>query len=239
MGSFIFDLTRVKRALERIPEIIDHTLLKPIASRDEVLNHCSEARKEGVRAFCVSPYFVKLAKEALRGSQVRLCTVVGFPLGFEPIDIKALEASRYLETGADEIDMVANLHAIKMHNWEYLREEISRISEIAHEYGASLKVIIETGYLDDHEMIMATEVVAKAKADFVKTCTGFGPRGVSLHDIAIIAPVAHRLGIGVKAAGGIRRLEELLALVAAGADIIGTSSGLAIIKAWKALRGST
>lgn len=237
--THILELPRVREVWDHLPKIIDHTLLDPSAPVERVVKECEKVREYGFRAFCTTPYHLRKVREYLRNTGVRLCTVVGFPHGYQPTEVKVREAQLYLEWGADDIDMVVNVQALKSGEWEYVEQEIRAVAEVVRERGGVLKVIIETGYLTDEEKRRVTEIIARAGAHFVKTCTGFGPGRANLHDVSLLASVAHSLGLKVKASGGIRHLEDVLALVAAGADVIGTSAGITIAEEWRSARRST
>jgi len=219
---------------EGLAKAIDHTMLRPGATYEDLERACREAAERGFAACYVSPWFVRRASELLEGSGVKVGSVVSFPHGNSPIDVKVREASLLIEMGADEVDMVANLGAIRGHAWEYLREEVSRVAEVVHDAGCVLKVIIETGLLSDEEKAKAAEVVAEAGGDYVKTCTGFVGRGVTVHDVLVLRR-ALRGGAKIKASGGIRHAADALLLIAAGADRIGTSAGIAIHDEFKRL----
>jgi deoxyribose-phosphate aldolase len=207
---------------------IDHTLLRPDATRAEIDSLCAEARQYGFATVCVPPYYVKQAATALAGSGVGICTVVGFPLGYTMPTVKAVETERALFDGATEVDMVLNLAAFKSGEDVGCAEEIAALATICHEGGALLKVIIETAFLTEAEIIRAGQLAATAGADFVKTSTGFASRGASLDDIRILRaylPAQTR----IKAAGGIRTRAQAEALRAAGADRLGCSASVAIV----------
>ncbi len=211
----------------RVLSLIDHTNLRPEARKEDIARLCEEAKRYGFAAVCVNPYYVPLAARYLRTSRVKVCTVVGFPLGATLMEAKVYEARLALKHGANEIDMVISLPALKSGNYRYVLKEIRSIAGVCKRYKALLKVIIECGLLSEDEKRVAAELVVKAGADFVKTSTGFGPSGASVEDVRLLkSVVAGRAR--VKAAGGIRTLESALAMVEAGADRIGTSSGASI-----------
>ncbi|MDJ0270321.1 MAG: deoxyribose-phosphate aldolase [Aigarchaeota archaeon] len=211
----------------RVLSLIDHTNLRPEARRDDIIRLCAEAKRYGFASVCVNPYYVPLAARHLRSSQVKVCTVVGFPLGATLMEVKVYEARLALKQGADEIDMVINLPALKSGNYRYVLKEIRSIASVCKRHKALLKVIIECGLLSEDEKRVAAELVVKAGADFVKTSTGFGPSGASVEDVRLLKRVVAGKA-RVKAAGGIRTLESALAMIEAGADRIGTSSGASI-----------
>lgn len=203
-------------------KLIDHTLLKAFAVKEDIEKLCAEAVKYQFKSVCVNPVHVMLAKELLKSSDVLVCTVVGFPLGANTIAIKKAETLDAIKNGADEIDMVINIGKVKEHDYQYIYQEISEIR--AASIGKTLKVIIETCYLDDQEKIEICKQAAKAGADFVKTSTGFGTGGATVADVKLmknsITP-----NMKVKASGGIRNKTDFEAMIEAGAERIGASSG--------------
>ena len=209
---------------------IDHTLLRPEATTDQIKKLCAEAREHGFASVCINPSFVKLAAGELRGTPVDVCTVVGFPLGSHAPEIKATEARRALRDGAREIDMVIDVGALKGKNDELVLRDIRGVVEACREAGALSKVIIEAALLDDEEKERACRLARKAKADYVKTSTGFGPGGATAHDVALMSSVVRGTRMGVKAAGGIRSLEDAQAMIAAGATRLGASASLKILE---------
>lgn len=210
--------------------MIDHTLLKPEATEADIRRVCGEAREYGFASVCVNPYWAPLVAKELAGSAVKVCAVVGFPLGANLALHKKAEAASLLEYGAKEIDMVINIGELRGGNVRVVREEIQAIVEAAHASGAIVKVIIEAALLSDEQKIAACEISKQAGADFVKTSTGFGPGGATVRDVELMRRTVGA-GMGVKASGGIRTLEDLKAMVAAGANRIGTSSGVKIVEA--------
>jgi len=215
-----------------IAKYIDHTNLKACASKEDIIKLCDEARRYNFYAVCVNPYRVKLAKEQLQGTNIKVATVIGFPLGATPTEVKVFEAKKALEDGADEVDMVLNIGALKDKAYKYVRNDIAEVVRIAHEKGAIVKVIIETCYLSEEEKEIACKLAVEAGADFVKTSTGFGTGGATIEDVKLMRKVVGDK-LGVKAAGGIRTYEEALAMINAGANRIGTSSGVKIIEGGK------
>jgi deoxyribose-phosphate aldolase len=210
-----------------IAKLIDHTLLKPEASYSQIDQLCSEAREYSFASVCVNPVHVKRCAKLLRGSDVLVCTVIGFPLGATPKEVKALEARRALRDGARELDMVLNIGALKSGDHQTVFDDIRLVREVAHEGRAKLKVIIETALLSDEEKVTACVLAKRARADFVKTSTGFSKGGATAHDVALMArAVNHQLE--VKASGGVRNLDDANKMVAAGATRIGASMGIAI-----------
>jgi deoxyribose-phosphate aldolase len=212
-----------------IAALIDHTLLRPDVAAADVIRLCAEARKYGFAAVCVNPWWVKLASTELAGSLVKVCTVVGFPLGASATETKVFETMLALEQGAREIDMVINIGELKGKNEEAVGADIRAVVEAAHARGAIVKAILETALLHDVEKAAACRIAMLAGADFVKTSTGFGPTGATAEDVALLRrAVGPRMG--VKASGGIRTLEDLKKMVAAGASRIGTSAGVRIME---------
>ncbi|UVJ40737.1 deoxyribose-phosphate aldolase [Arthrobacter sp. CJ23] len=212
-----------------IASYIDHTLLKPEASEAEVLKVCSEAAEYKFKSVCVNPIWVKTVTKALKGSGVLTCSVIGFPLGATPSDVKAFEARGAVLDGADEIDMVINMAAARAGDKGALVDDIKAVAEAVHTGGAILKVIIETSMLNDEQKVLACEASVEAGADFVKTSTGFNGGGATAEDVALMRRTVGP-GLGVKASGGVRSLADAQAMIAAGATRIGASSGIAIVK---------
>lgn len=212
-----------------IAKLIDHTLLKPEATYDQIDTLCDEALKFGFASVCVNPTYVKRCFAKLRGSPVLVCTVIGFPLGATPSEVKALEARKAIRDGASEIDMVINIGALKSGDHKAVYEDIRMVVEAARDGGALIKVIIETSLLTDEEKIAACVAAKKARADFVKTSTGFAKGGATAADVALMAKaVEHKLG--VKASGGVGSHEVAKQMIAAGATRIGASVGVKIVQ---------
>ncbi|MCL6480663.1 MAG: deoxyribose-phosphate aldolase [Firmicutes bacterium] len=209
--------------------LIDHTLLKPEATRDDIERLCQEALRFGFASVVVNPWYVPLAAERVRGSRVRVCTVVGFPLGATLPQVKLYETEQVLKLGAEEVDMVLNLGALKSGQDEVVESDIRSVVEACHRGGATCKVILETALLTLEEKVRACLASKHAGADFVKTSTGFGPGGATAEDVALMRCVVGP-EMGVKAAGGIRSLEELRRMVAAGATRIGASASVRILE---------
>ncbi|MFB3825294.1 MAG: deoxyribose-phosphate aldolase [Bryobacteraceae bacterium] len=216
-----------------IAALIDHTLLKPEATRGDIVRLCAEARQYGFASVCLNPYWVPLAVAELTGSPVKVSTVAGFPLGATSTEAKAAETAAAVRAGAREIDMVINLGALRSGDHAAVRADIHEVVRAAHAAGAIVKAIIETALLRDDEKIAACLLAKEAGAEFVKTSTGFGPGGATVQDVALMR---HAVGpaMGVKAAGGIRTLEDLESMVAAGATRIGASAGLKIVESCRA-----
>lgn len=216
-------------SVAEVAALIDHTLLKPDASRAEIDQICREAAEYRFAAVCVNPWYVPLAERLLRGSGVKVCTVVGFPLGATFPKIKLAEADESITVGAREIDMVLNVGALKSHEDERVEAEIRAIADLCHCSGAICKVILETALLSREEKVRAARIAKKAGADFVKTSTGFSVGGATLEDVMLLRETVGP-EMGIKASGGVRTLGEFQAMVKAGATRVGTSSGLKIIQ---------
>ena len=208
--------------------LIDHTLLKPEATDQDIKQLCREAATYRFASVCVNPTWVRRCAQNLRGSGVRVASVVGFPFGAGTAEVKAMEARRAIRDGAREIDMVINVGALKSGDHDLVRRDIEKVSDACHEAGAINKVIIEAALLTDEEKIVASHLAKLAKADFVKTSTGFGPGGATVHDVLLMREtVGPRLG--VKASGGIRSAEDAREMIAAGATRIGASASVQIV----------
>lgn len=207
-------------------KLIDHTILKPDASIEAIKKICQEAKEYDFMSVCVNPAYISLCKEELKGSDVKVCTVIGFPLGATLPQVKALETREAVMEGADEIDMVINVTMLKAKNDDYVYQEIEKVRRSC--VGKVLKVIIETCLLTDEEKVRACLLAKKAGADFVKTSTGFSTGGATVHDVALMRKTVGE-DMGVKASGGVRTHEDLLAMIEAGANRIGTSAGPKII----------
>jgi deoxyribose-phosphate aldolase len=212
-----------------VAALIDHTLLKPEASRDEIATLCHEAARFGFASVCINPWYVALAAEMLRGSTTKVCTVVGFPLGATLPSVKAFETELCIRAGAREIDMVQNVGALKSGDDDAVVRDIAGVVAAAHRGGAICKVILETALLATDEKIRACLAAVRAGADFVKTSTGFGPGGATADDVALMRVVVGE-AVGVKAAGGVRTLDDLRKMVHAGATRIGASAGVKIVE---------
>ncbi len=219
---------------ERLAKYIDHTLLKPDATEAQIRRVCEEALTYHFASVCVNPTWVPLVRDMLTGSDVSVCTVVGFPLGATLSEVKALETEQCIRLGAQEVDMVINIGRLKSGQDEYVRQDIESVVAVAHEHGVLIKVIIETALLTEEEKVRACTLVQAAGADFVKTSTGFGPGGATVEDVALMRRVVGD-SMGVKAAGGIRTAEAALAMIRAGANRIGASAGVKIVEEWKVL----
>lgn len=211
-----------------LAKYIDHTLLRPDATASEIDTMCDEAMQYGFASVCINPTWVKRAAERLRGSDVKVCTVIGFPLGATPPEIKAMEARRALRDGAREVDMVINVGALKSGDQKLVLSDIEKVVDAAHEGGAIAKVILETALLTDEEKVIASSLARQAKADFVKTSTGFNGGGATVYDVALMRETVGPT-MGVKASGGVRTLEDAEDMIAAGATRIGASAGVQIV----------
>ena len=211
-----------------IAKYIDHTLLKADARKEDIEKLCSEAFHNGFASVCVNSCWVPLVSELLAGTDVKVCTVVGFPLGAASANAKAAEAADAVKNGADEIDMVINIGMLKSGMMEAVEDDIKEVRNAAK--GRILKVIIETCLLSDDEKKAACRAAADAGADFVKTSTGFSTGGATVHDVALMKEAVSARGLKVKASGGIRNYKDAKAMIDAGADRIGASAGIAIVK---------
>jgi len=215
----------------QIAKYIDHTALKPQTTEEEIIKLCCEAKEYKFAAVCVNPCYVNLAAKLLTGTTVKIATVIGFPLGANTKEVKAFEAERAFKEGAQEVDMVINIGAIKSGRVEDVREDIEAVVHVAKNQVPKkiVKVIIETGLLTDEEKRKACQLAVAAGADFVKTSTGFNGGGATIEDIQLMKE-AVGAKLKIKASGGIRDYKTALAMLDAGADRIGTSSGIAIVK---------
>ena len=211
-----------------VARYIDHTLLAADATADDIDLLCSEAEQYGFASVCINPTWVKRAAKNLRGTKVPVCSVIGFPLGATTTEIKATEARKALRDGAREIDMVINVGALKSGDHELVYNDIVKVVDAAHETGAICKVILETALLTDEEKVIASALAKRAKADFVKTSTGFGPGGATVYDVALMRETVGP-DMGVKASGGVRTANDLEDMIAAGATRIGASAGVQIV----------
>lgn len=213
-----------------VVQFIDHTLLRADATEKQIIQLCLEAKEHSFAAVCVNPYFVNLASKLLAGTKVKIATVIGFPLGASTGNVKVYEALEAFKAGADEIDMVINIGALKDNKLDIVQREIEELVAIAKDQGADkiVKVIIETALLNDEEKIKACEVILRAGAHFVKTSTGFSSGGATIQDIKLFKSIVGDKVL-IKASGGIKNYETVLAMLDAGANRIGTSSGLEIV----------
>lgn len=211
----------------KVNKLIDHTLLKPDAKEEDIKRLCAEAREYDFMSVCVNPGYVSLASKELKGSDVKVCTVIGFPLGANTVETKCFEATDAVNNGAEEVDMVINISKAKDHDYDYLEDEIRRIKAACK--GRLLKVIIESCLLSDDEIVNVCKAAKKAGADFVKTSTGFSKFGATTHAVSLMRQTVGS-DLGVKASGGVHNYQELLDMVNAGASRIGASAGVAIMK---------
>jgi deoxyribose-phosphate aldolase len=212
-----------------LAHMIDHTLLKPDATQDQIAQLCYEARKHGFASVCINPANVKLCTQLLKDSDILVCTVVGFPLGATSTETKVFEAQQAVRDGATDVDMVINVGALKSRDYELVERDIASIARVCHAGNAILKVIIEAALLTDEEKVVACQLAKMAGADFVKTSTGFGPGGATMEDVALMRRVVGPT-MGVKAAGGIRTYEDAQKMIAAGATRIGASASVRIVQ---------
>jgi deoxyribose-phosphate aldolase len=227
-GGIRFGLAGAEsEAARQVAAKIDHTLLKPEATRDDVLKICEEGARYGFASVCLNPIWVREAACALRGSGVKVCTVIGFPLGANAPDTKAYEARRAIFDGATELDMVINIGALKSSDDELVLRDIRGVVEVAHEADYICKVIIETALLTDDEKVKACLLAKQAGADFVKTSTGFSKGGATVADIELMRRVVGS-GMGVKASGGVKDYQQAQDMIRAGATRIGASVGVKI-----------
>jgi len=224
---------RISSTLGVIPDsaaltkMIDHTLLKPDATQDQIAQLCFEARKYSFASVCVNPTWVELCAQLLKGSQVKVCTVIGFPLGATAPEVKSFEAQNAIDHGATEIDMVANIGALKARDLELVARDIRGVVNVSHARGAIVKVIIETVLLTDEEKTIVCLLAKEAGADFVKTSTGFAGGGATINDVTLMRRVVGP-EMGVKASGGVRTYEDAENMIKAGATRIGASAGVKI-----------
>jgi deoxyribose-phosphate aldolase len=216
-------------AARQVARYIDHTLLKPDATRDEILKLCEEGATYGFASVCINPIWVREAACALRGSGVKVCTVIGFPLGANAPDTKSYEARRAIFDGASELDMVINVGALKSADYDLVTRDIQGVVDVAHEAGCLAKVILETALLTDDEKVNACTIAKDAGADFVKTSTGFSKGGATAADIALMRR-AVGASLGVKASGGVKDLKQAQEMISAGATRIGASVGVKIVQ---------
>jgi len=212
-----------------LAHLIDHTLLKPEATPQQIKQLCAEARSHHFASACVNPTYVKLAAAELETTKVKVCSVVGFPLGATTTTAKVCEARQALDDGVDELDMVLTIGALKAGDYESVQEDIAAVATVCHNEGALLKVIIETALLSDDEKVTACQLAQAAKADFVKTSTGFASSGATVEDVRLMRETVGP-DMGVKAAGGIHSYAEALTMIEAGATRLGASAGVQIVE---------
>jgi deoxyribose-phosphate aldolase len=211
---------------EQLARMIDHTLLKPTSTEKDVIKLCQEAKTYRFAAVCVNPTYVSLAAKLLKNTDVKVCTVIGFPLGATTTEVKAFETENAIKNGAQEVDMVINIGMLKSGNYAFVKRDIEAVVKAARD--AVTKVIIETCYLTDKEKVKACMLAKKAKVGYVKTSTGFGSQGATIADVKLMRKAVGE-GVGVKAAGGIRTFADAVAMIEAGATRIGTSNSFSIM----------
>lgn len=212
----------------KINQYIDHTALKPETNLTQIEKLCAEAREYDFFSVCVNSYYVKKAAALLAGSNVKVCTVVGFPLGASTMETKRFEAMKASAEGAREIDMVINVSAIKSMDWQYVLDDMASLTQVVHQQSGLLKVILETCLLTEEEKKKVCELAVKAKVDFVKTSTGFSTSGATVDDVKLMKSIVGQMG--VKASGGIRDAETAKKMIEAGATRLGTSASVEIVK---------
>ena len=223
-------MNNLKFSREELAKMIDSTNVKATATKKDVEKLCKEAKQYGFKCAVVNPIYVKLAAKLLKGTEVKICSTVGFPMGVSLTEIKALEAVKALEDGAEELDMVINLSAMKNRDYEYVKNDIAAVVEAKQlSNDIIVKVIIETAYLTRDEKVIACKLAKEAGADFVKTSTGLFGKGATVEDVKLMRQTVGE-DIGVKAAGGIRTYADAVAMIEAGANRIGTSTAVAIVK---------
>lgn len=207
---------------------IEQTVLKPEATKEDILNLVNEAKEHNFVGICVPPYFVKFAKSQLEGTDIKLVTVIGFPFGYQTVSAKVEETRKALEDGADEIDMVINIAAMKSKDYNHVNDGINSVSTMSRLKGKPVKVIIETGLLEEEEIITVCGLCAEIGVEYVKTSTGFNGTGATVKDVKLMRKILPEK-IKIKASGGIRDKKFAIQLIEAGADRIGTSSGVKIV----------
>lgn len=212
-----------------IARYIDHTILKPTTTLQEVMQLCAEAKEYGFAAVCIPPYFIRQAKHALESTGIKTATVIGFPFGYSSTPAKLEEIKNALSDGADELDIVHNLAALKHRDWNYLEHEITTATKMVHEVGKQIKVIIESGILEDDEIVKCCELYGNHHIDFMKTSTGYAATGATLHAVQLMRKNLPA-DMGIKASGGIRNFAFAIELVDAGATRLGCSASVQIVK---------
>lgn len=221
-------INTVELSNEELAKYIDHTLLKPDAKISDIDNLCNEAVEYGFYSVCVNPIWVGYCFDKLKSTDVKVCSVIGFPLGSNKTEIKLQETELAIKDGTEEVDMVINIGKLKSGDYKFVYDEIKQITDLTKKYLVKLKVIIETCLLTDEEKVIASTICKKAGADFVKTSTGFSTGGANLFDVVLMKLAAE--GLEIKASGGIKSKSDALKFIAAGASRLGTSSGVKIIK---------
>ena len=223
-------MNNLKFSREELAKMIDSTNVKATATKKDVEKLCKEAKQYGFKCAVVNPIYVKLAAKLLKGTEVKICSTVGFPMGVSLTEIKALEAVKAVEDGAEELDMVINLSAMKNRDYEHVKNDIAAVVEAKQlSNDIIVKVIIETAYLTRDEKVIACKLAKEAGADFVKTSTGLFGKGATVEDVKLMRQTVGE-DMGVKAAGGIRTYADAVAMIEAGANRIGTSTAVAIVK---------
>jgi len=217
-----------KMSAEKLASMIDHTLLKPEATPAEIEQICKEATEFNFASVCINPGYVEIANEKLKGSNVKVCTVISFPLGATTTNSKVCETEDAIAGGAQEVDMVINIGRLRSRDYNYVENDIRQVVKVAHSKNAITKVIIETCLLTDEEKERACLLAKNAGADFVKTSTGFSKSGATTADVALMRKVVGS-GMGVKASGGVRSFADAISMIESGATRIGTSSGIKIL----------
>jgi len=225
--------------IEELGKMIDYAILRPDATEEMIINGCEEAKRWHLAAICVQPCWISTAREKLRGSDVKLCTVIGFPLGTNTRNVKIAEAKNAISLGAEELDIVSNIGLFKSGRQEEFLEEVKSLVETCRMHSLTLhrgsvitKIIVECGYLSKEEIRQVSSLLLNSGADFLKTSTGFGPRGSSVEDVKIIRGVVGG-AMRIKAAGGIKNLDDVVSFLTAGADRIGTSSAVPIMEEYR------
>jgi len=219
-----------KITIQKIAGYIDHTNLKPNAIENDIKKLCIEAKKYDFHSVCVSPVYIELASESLKDTNIKICSVVGFPAGHHRTEVKVCEAEKALDAGATELDMVIQIGYLIDSNLKAVINDIESVARICHHRSALIKVIIETAYLSRKEKINATNLILKSGADYIKTSTGFADSGATVGDIKLFKQILKGTHVKIKAAGGIRTYTRAVEMIRAGADRIGTSSGVSIVQ---------
>ena len=214
-----------------INKLIDHTALKPNTNKESILKLITEAKTYDFASVCVNPCWVALAHQELKDTDVKVCTVIGFPLGANTTEVKVFETKDAIANGADGIDYVINITELKEKNYDYIKEEMTQIVDVCRKHNVISKVIFENCYLTDEEKIKLCEIALEVKPDFIKTSTGFGTGGATVEDVKLMKSIVKDT-VKVKAAGGIRDLDTCLKMIEAGAERIGTSSAIKITEAY-------
>lgn len=223
-------------AVSELAKMIDHTLLKPFISNEDLKKHCEDAKKYNFKTVAINNAVVPFCKQLLEGTDILCDAAVGFPLGQSTIETKVFETKDVIEKGAGEVDYVINIVEVKNRNWSYIEDEMRRIVEVCNEKGIVSKVIFETCYLTDEEKRKICEIALKVRPTFIKTSTGFGTGGATIEDVKLMKECVGD-NIKIKASGGIRNIDDALSMIAAGASRLGTSQGVKIIEEYKERMG--